>query len=299
MWMFPKDERNNSGSVWYSSDGATWTKATSGQKWKIQNAVVIPGDVNPVPAVQQESTQSTTLPVLVLSKNLQFGQTNGDVLTLQTYLVSQAYLDAVPNGRYGPLTRQAVQKLQADLGIEFDGSSVGPKTRALLSNPSQKIISSETSGSGVATLAKLSAPCTNPSIHISRTQDAARSQSPITAGVNTLVSATYVVTAGGTNCLIRLTNIKYEVTGDPSPISVSPGPDWPLRFPWLYSMPMKKGNDSTVFGTASTFFARVTPSGSGSAYIAPVQIDAVTQEGIPVTAVNGLNVKSKALIVAE
>lgn len=81
------------------------------------------------------TTQMSSLKTpLSISKSLHFGQTDIEIKTLQQYLVTNGYLLASPTGYYGILTQSAVRKLQADLGIDSDGSNVGIRTRTQLSS---------------------------------------------------------------------------------------------------------------------------------------------------------------------
>ncbi len=64
----------------------------------------------------------------VIIRTLQTGSENEDVYTLQQMLARGGYLGAQPNGYFGPATRYAVQRFQADNNISVTGT-VGEITR--------------------------------------------------------------------------------------------------------------------------------------------------------------------------
>lgn len=72
---------------------------------------------------------------LNISKNLSYGQTDqvarGPILDLQNYLQSLGFLNAVPNGHFGPSTLAGVKTYQKNNHISVTGY-VGPLTRASL-----------------------------------------------------------------------------------------------------------------------------------------------------------------------
>lgn len=91
---------------------------------------------------------STTEVVIVgpqLSKNLQLGSTDPEVILLQQFLIDRGLLilpPTVPLGYYGSLTVQAVSNFQTSVGLEPVGS-VGPKTRdAIRASIITKVLSS-------------------------------------------------------------------------------------------------------------------------------------------------------------
>lgn len=56
-----------------------------------------------------------------INRNLQVGSENNDVYTLQQFLVRAGYLHANPNGYFGPATKLAVKRFQADNYIPATG----------------------------------------------------------------------------------------------------------------------------------------------------------------------------------
>lgn len=78
------------------------------------------------------SQQPTSMAPLTISQNLAYGQTDPEIKTLQLYLITHGYLSGSATGFYGNLTKAAVKKLQAILGIQSTGVNVGPATRAAL-----------------------------------------------------------------------------------------------------------------------------------------------------------------------
>jgi peptidoglycan hydrolase-like protein with peptidoglycan-binding domain len=76
-----------------------------------------------------------TTPVITcnqtITRVLQLGSQNSDVLTLQNYLSRAGYLQANPNGYFGYQTKRAVQTFQADNYIRVTGV-VGEQTRNAL-----------------------------------------------------------------------------------------------------------------------------------------------------------------------
>ena len=49
------------------------------------------------------------------------GMTGSDVLELQQYLYDLGYLEATPNGKFGPATDAALKKYQTENGLYADG----------------------------------------------------------------------------------------------------------------------------------------------------------------------------------
>ncbi|HYE59778.1 MAG TPA: peptidoglycan-binding protein [Candidatus Kapabacteria bacterium] len=67
----------------------------------------------------------------VFTRTLSRGQSGADVRALQTFLFTEGYLTVSPTGYFGPVTEEAVKKLQRAWNIEPVGV-VGPKTRQRL-----------------------------------------------------------------------------------------------------------------------------------------------------------------------
>lgn len=63
-----------------------------------------------------------------ITRDLQIGQENNEVMSLQAVLYSLGYLNTTPNGYFGNLTLRAVKNFQRDNGINSTGR-VGPITR--------------------------------------------------------------------------------------------------------------------------------------------------------------------------
>ena len=89
-------------------------------------AVVNPSPVAPV------ASPLVTAPVQ-FNRNLVFGSNGADVKALQQILKNLGYFTVVPNGNYGPMTREAVIKFQKAKGIAPLGY-VGPNTRNALNS---------------------------------------------------------------------------------------------------------------------------------------------------------------------
>lgn len=66
-----------------------------------------------------------------ITRTLQVGSYGDEVYTLQEFLARAGYLQANPNGNFGPATRSAVRSFQYDNGISATGS-VGEATRNAL-----------------------------------------------------------------------------------------------------------------------------------------------------------------------
>lgn len=82
--------------------------------------------------------------------DLTIGSTGADVTALQTFLVSKGMLvmpAGVPMGYFGPLTKAAVAKYQASVGIAPAVGYVGPLTRANLNS----LVAPVTPGTGTGT----------------------------------------------------------------------------------------------------------------------------------------------------
>lgn len=92
------------------------------------------------------------------------GQTNNVIMQLQRALIASGYLasNVTPTGYYGALTQAAVARLQASLGIQSDGSAVGPKTLAKFSDLAHAQASS--SSSYIAPPAPVATPPSSPSV---------------------------------------------------------------------------------------------------------------------------------------
>lgn len=69
--------------------------------------------------------------VLGIATEYQTGSTGESVKQIQSALAFGGYLQTSPDGIYGPLTKQAVQRFQSDKGLTIDGI-VGPNTWAAL-----------------------------------------------------------------------------------------------------------------------------------------------------------------------
>lgn len=69
-----------------------------------------------------------------LTAQLNFGLRHREVTCLQAYLRANGYLNVLPTGYFGTLTRAAIQRFQAQKGIAVQGNAgfgiVGPRTRA-------------------------------------------------------------------------------------------------------------------------------------------------------------------------
>lgn len=63
-----------------------------------------------------------------ITRTLQAGSSGQEVYTLQEFLARAGYLQAIPNGNFGPATRAAVRDFQYDNGIRVTGT-VGEITR--------------------------------------------------------------------------------------------------------------------------------------------------------------------------
>ena len=105
--------------------GFAATQANNGGIWK--NISATSSTANTIKITTNHSS-------LAVSKNLAFGQTDPQIIILQQYLISHGYLSGSATGFYGGMTKGAVKKLQADLGITSNGATVGPATRAALAN---------------------------------------------------------------------------------------------------------------------------------------------------------------------
>jgi peptidoglycan hydrolase-like protein with peptidoglycan-binding domain len=69
--------------------------------------------------------------VLGITTEYQTGSSGASVKQIQAALAFAGYLQTAPDGLYGPLTKQAVQRFQSDKGLTIDGI-VGPNTWAAL-----------------------------------------------------------------------------------------------------------------------------------------------------------------------
>ena len=82
-------------------------------------------------------------PASAAVRSLSFGMSGSDVTALQQTLIERDYLAAGnATGRFGPLTRAAVQKFQCESGIVCGGAAyglVGPLTRAALVSQSFEV----------------------------------------------------------------------------------------------------------------------------------------------------------------
>ena len=66
-----------------------------------------------------------------ITRTLQIGSENNDVLVLQNMLSRGGYLFAQPNGYFGPSTKAAVKRFQRENGISQTGT-VGESTRNIV-----------------------------------------------------------------------------------------------------------------------------------------------------------------------
>lgn len=81
------------------------------------------------------SAQAATLSPATLSRQLEFGMSGSDVTALQTFLASDItlYPQGLVTGYFGPLTKAAVIRFQAQKGLPQVGR-VGPQTLAAIGN---------------------------------------------------------------------------------------------------------------------------------------------------------------------
>lgn len=78
------------------------------------------------------STSTSAVANSLITKTLSYGLKNdSQVRTLQTFLVANGYLNATPDGNFGPKTLAAVKKFQTANRLPALGL-VGPQTRALI-----------------------------------------------------------------------------------------------------------------------------------------------------------------------
>jgi hypothetical protein len=76
---------------------------------------------------QATTTTSTTSTTQAPAQTLKPGDTGSQVKLLQEALVTLGFLSSKPDGVYGPVTQNAVEKFQVSAGIPEDGI-VGPQT---------------------------------------------------------------------------------------------------------------------------------------------------------------------------
>jgi hypothetical protein len=76
---------------------------------------------------QATTTASTTSTTQAPAQTLKPGDTGSQVKLLQEALVTLGFLSSKPDGVYGPVTQNAVEKFQVSAGIPEDGI-VGPQT---------------------------------------------------------------------------------------------------------------------------------------------------------------------------
>ena len=96
-----------------------------------------------VPTLYVDSTEASTVTsasnkcLMLKAGTLKYGAsdatTNGDVSSLQGFLISKNLLSGSPTGFYGKMTEDAVKAYQQSSGIDLTGS-VGPITRGTISN---------------------------------------------------------------------------------------------------------------------------------------------------------------------
>jgi putative peptidoglycan binding protein len=85
----------------------------------------------PPPTTTAAITTTTTPTAQAPTQTLNPGDTGPEVKNLQESLTALGYDPGTPDGNYGPSTQQAVEKFQADNGLDTDGV-VGPATLAKL-----------------------------------------------------------------------------------------------------------------------------------------------------------------------
>jgi peptidoglycan hydrolase-like protein with peptidoglycan-binding domain len=130
--------------------------------------------------------------VLGIATEFQTGSSGTDVKQIQAALAFGGYLQTAPDGLYGPLTKQAVQRFQSDKGLAIDGI-VGPNTWAALMGGSM----ASAPAPAVITLPARSIPTTLP---VMGTFPALSGLSPmqmILGGLGVLVAVTMGIGKGG------------------------------------------------------------------------------------------------------
>lgn len=81
----------------------------------------------------QLATQGgVSAPVSKFARDLTVGSRGDDVRALQEQLVAQGYLDVMPTGYFGELTKAALREYQKTKGISPAAGYFGPKTRAAI-----------------------------------------------------------------------------------------------------------------------------------------------------------------------
>jgi zinc D-Ala-D-Ala carboxypeptidase len=161
---------------------------------------------------------STAFAYSTIQSQLDFGETNSDVTSLQTFFADNAsiYPEGLVTGYFGGLTRSAVQRFQAQYGLDQVGR-VGPMTQS-------KINSLIASGGWVATdmsgpaLSSVTQSVNNTSVTFSwNTNEAATSKvfyntSPVTMNEGDINSNGFGSTNGWTSMNDGVARTSQQVT---------------------------------------------------------------------------------------
>ena len=124
-----------------------------------------------------------------LSQGITDATAGGQVIALQNYLVAAGYLNAAPNGVFGPATLAAVKSFQTANNISATGT-VGPLTRAAL----------ELKSCGVA---PTPTPVATPTPTLTPTPVATPQSAPTATSIITTAPATGATLALGSNYTVK------------------------------------------------------------------------------------------------
>jgi len=124
----------------------------------LKREIEIDKEKNPKPPLVNPPT-TPIIPVSTGPRVLSEGMRGDDVKAWQQQLVRDGYLTVVPDGIFGPLTRDNTKIWQAERGLKADGI-VGPATRAAIGSPPNQSVQGAPSSS--TTPAPAPAPTVKP-----------------------------------------------------------------------------------------------------------------------------------------
>ncbi len=154
-------------------------------------------------------------------------------------------------------------------------------------------------------------PCVSPSVTIIPIYPGP-SGMLVHAGESGQHGFSYAIKAGGTNCMIKIKNIRFDTkilsgsgihyTSDLISLfnkSFSDGNIVPPGPSWIYSMPTMTSVGKIIPGRKIDVIISTDSNASGSTLFTPVGIDAVDSNGNPVTVINGLGDGSATKITID
>ena len=281
---------NGPASIWSSSDGKTWVHVTTDAPWGsrmdpvltvFQNKLWFIGDTRSKSFDVWSSVDGVHwIPVALKtpfdsSRSIDF-YNKAVVYGNEIYFIQVSKIWSSPDG----------------INWKFVSKNQTNQTRAFLAIPSVSSVSQEDN-------TPITIPaCVSPSVSISVLYP--EGHTPVTVYSNQHGrGVSYLLKAGGKNCMIRVNNIHFKITPSADGNDISASEDVQLSVPWLYSMPILTSDGIVISGNQGDVLLNIGANPTGTLQIIPTKIDAVDENGNPVMIINGLGDESKITIIGN